>query len=80
MNENGFMDPFEKFHSEWTDVIRETNAKAVELHRSGMADRRVVREVFPMGNGKDRWIEILTQGEFSRVNFVRAAIRYAPRE
>jgi len=32
MNENGFMDSFEKFHSEWTDVIRETNAKAVELH------------------------------------------------
>lgn len=60
------------------DRIETAAAKAVELHRSGMADRRVVREVFPMGNGKDRWIEALTQGEFSRVNFVRAAIRHAP--
>ncbi len=32
MNENGFMDPFENYHTEWTDVIREVNAKAAELH------------------------------------------------
>ncbi|MBT3381323.1 MAG: beta-agarase [Lentisphaerae bacterium] len=32
MNENGFMDPFENYHTEWTDVIREINAQAHELH------------------------------------------------
>jgi hypothetical protein len=31
-NENGFLDPFEKPLTEWTDVIREVNAKAAELH------------------------------------------------
>jgi glyoxylase-like metal-dependent hydrolase (beta-lactamase superfamily II) len=46
---------------------------AVELHRRGLPDRAVVREVFPHGNGRDRMIEALTQGEFSRLNFVRAA-------
>jgi hypothetical protein len=33
-NENGFMDPFERFHTVWTDVIREVNAKAEALHRN----------------------------------------------
>ena len=33
-NENGFMDPFEKYYTSWTDVIRETNAAAVRLHES----------------------------------------------
>ena len=33
-NENGFMDPFEKFHTEWTRVIKEYNAKANELHEA----------------------------------------------
>ena len=31
-NENGFMDPFENYIPEWTDVIRDINAKAHELH------------------------------------------------
>jgi glyoxylase-like metal-dependent hydrolase (beta-lactamase superfamily II) len=60
------------------DRIETAAAKAVALHRAGMADRSIVREVFAAGNGKDRLFEILTQREFSRVNFVRAAIRHAP--
>ncbi len=55
------------------DRIVETAARAVELHREGMADREIVRTVFPTGNRRDRIIEALTQGEFSRLNFVRAA-------
>jgi hypothetical protein len=31
-NENGFMDPFEKYYTNWTDVIREINANAVKIH------------------------------------------------
>jgi hypothetical protein len=38
-NENGFMDPFEKFHTEWTDVIREVNANAADLHQAAQSRR-----------------------------------------
>ncbi|TWT81503.1 hypothetical protein CA13_29560 [Planctomycetes bacterium CA13] len=33
-NENGFMDPFENYYTEWTDVIREFNSKAADLHEA----------------------------------------------
>ena len=36
MNENGFMDPFENYHTEWTDVIRDVNAKAARLHETAV--------------------------------------------
>jgi glyoxylase-like metal-dependent hydrolase (beta-lactamase superfamily II) len=58
------------------DSIVAAAARAVELHRTGMADREIVRTVFPTGNRRDRVIETLTQGEFSRLNFVRAAVRH----
>lgn len=58
------------------DRIEAAAARIVELHRSGMADRSIVRQVFPNGNLKDRVLETLTQGEFARINFVRAAIRH----
>lgn len=60
------------------DRIIDAAARAVELHRKGMADREIVRGVFPAGNRRDRIIEALTQGEFSRLNFVRAAVRHVP--
>jgi glyoxylase-like metal-dependent hydrolase (beta-lactamase superfamily II) len=60
------------------DRIEAAACRAVELHRSGMADRDAVREIFANGHGRDRVIEALTQGEFSRVNFVRAAVLHAP--
>jgi glyoxylase-like metal-dependent hydrolase (beta-lactamase superfamily II) len=56
------------------DRIERAAARAVELHRGGMAERAIVREIFPGGNGRDRLLETLTQGEFSRLNFVRAAV------
>jgi glyoxylase-like metal-dependent hydrolase (beta-lactamase superfamily II) len=59
------------------DRVEEAAARSVELHRSGMRDRVIVRRVFANGNAKDRWLETLTQGEFSRVNFVRAAVLHA---
>ncbi|MEM7143642.1 MAG: beta-agarase [Verrucomicrobiota bacterium] len=33
-NENGFLDPFEEEVTVWTDVIRETNLRAAELHEA----------------------------------------------
>ena len=32
-NENGFMDPFENYHTDWTRVMRDCNSRAGELHR-----------------------------------------------
>lgn len=32
-NENGFMDPFERYHTVWTDVIRESNSMVEAWHR-----------------------------------------------
>jgi glyoxylase-like metal-dependent hydrolase (beta-lactamase superfamily II) len=60
------------------DRIEAAAARAINLHRDGMDDRRVVREIFPNGDGRDRLIGGLTQGEFSRLNFVRAAVLHAP--
>ena len=31
-NENGFMDPFENYYTEWTDIIRKMNSETIELH------------------------------------------------
>ncbi len=31
-NENGFLDPFENYRTSWTDVIKDVNARATELH------------------------------------------------
>jgi glyoxylase-like metal-dependent hydrolase (beta-lactamase superfamily II) len=60
------------------DRVEEAAAKAVDLRRRGVSEREVVRRLFPAGNGKDRMLELLTQGEFSRVNFVRAAVLHCP--
>jgi glyoxylase-like metal-dependent hydrolase (beta-lactamase superfamily II) len=58
--------------------IESAAAESVELHGRGLTDREVVRSVFPTGNRRDRSIELLTQGEFSRLNFVRAAVLHNP--
>jgi glyoxylase-like metal-dependent hydrolase (beta-lactamase superfamily II) len=60
------------------DRVAAAAARAVELHESGMDDRAAVRVIFPNGNRRDRIVERLTQGEFSRLNFVRAARLHAP--
>ncbi len=51
---------------------------SVQLAAEGIAPRRIVRRVFPKGRGKDRFLEFLTSRQFSRLNFVRAAVRLAP--
>jgi len=60
------------------DRVEAAAARVVELHQTGMEDRDIVREVFRGGNRRDRHIEFLTQGEFSRLNFVRAAVLHEP--
>ena len=58
--------------------IEDAVRKSVELMSKGIAPREVVAEVFPRGALKDRFFEWMTSREFSRLNFVLAAVRHAP--
>ena len=51
---------------------------SAELMSKDIEPREVVAEVFPKGHVKDRFFEWMTSREFSRLNFVLAAIRHAP--
>jgi glyoxylase-like metal-dependent hydrolase (beta-lactamase superfamily II) len=59
--------------------IEKAARKSVELMSQGVAPREVVNRVFPRGAFKDRFFEWLTSREFSRLNFVLAAVRHGPR-
>ena len=58
--------------------IEEAARKSVELMSRGLAPRDIVNRVFPRGAFKDRFFEWLTSREFSRLNFVLAAVGHAP--
>jgi glyoxylase-like metal-dependent hydrolase (beta-lactamase superfamily II) len=58
--------------------IEDAARKSFELMSEGRPPREVVSEVFPRGAFKDRFFEWLTSREFSRLNFVLAAVRHAP--
>lgn len=68
-------DPAERLLSKAKSIERAAG-KARRLIEDGMPSRKVVRTVFPNGLRKDRILEILTQGEFSRLNFVKAAVKH----
>jgi glyoxylase-like metal-dependent hydrolase (beta-lactamase superfamily II) len=58
--------------------IEDAARKSVKLMSEGVAPRDVVTRIFPRGTFKDRFFEWLTSREFSRLNFVLAAVRHAP--
>jgi glyoxylase-like metal-dependent hydrolase (beta-lactamase superfamily II) len=60
------------------DRMEQAARRSIELMSKGRDPRDVVREVFPRGGFKDRFLEWMTSGEFSRLNFVLAAVRHAP--
>jgi glyoxylase-like metal-dependent hydrolase (beta-lactamase superfamily II) len=60
------------------DRIEKAARRSVELMSNGREPREVVGTVFPKGAFKDRFFEWLTSREFSRLNFVLAAVRHAP--
>jgi glyoxylase-like metal-dependent hydrolase (beta-lactamase superfamily II) len=59
--------------------IEEAARRSVELTAQGIPPREVVGRVFPNGNRKGRFFEWLTSREFSRLNFVLAAVRRSPK-
>jgi glyoxylase-like metal-dependent hydrolase (beta-lactamase superfamily II) len=60
------------------DRIEKAARRSVELMSNDKDPREVVRTVFPKGEFRDRFFEWLTGREFSRLNFVLAAVRHAP--
>ena len=60
------------------DRIEKAARKSVALRADGVAEREIVRAAFSKGRIKDRFFEWMTSREFSRLNFVRAAVRHAP--
>jgi hypothetical protein len=58
--------------------IEEAGRRSVEMAADGVAPREIVDRIFPRGRARDRFFEMLTSREFSRLNFVRAAVRLAP--
>ena len=59
--------------------VQEAAFRAVELHRRGLPVAEVVRRIFARHGARDRVLAVMTSFEFSRANFVRAAIALEPR-
>lgn len=60
------------------DRIESAAEKVVELHRRGVGVQEILRRIFPQGAAKDRFSQWMTEGEFSRPNFVRACLVHRP--
>jgi len=60
------------------DRIEAAARRSVDLAAEGVPPREIVRAVFPRGRCKDRFLEFLTSRQFSRLNFVTAAVRLTP--
>ena len=60
------------------DRIEAAAQRAVQLAGEGIPPRTIVRRVFSRGRAKDRFFEFLTSRQFSRLNFVKSAVRLAP--
>ena len=66
-------DPVESLVTKAVSIERAV-AQSRRLVAEGVGLREVVRRVFPRGLRKDRMMALMTQGEFSRLNFVRAVV------
>jgi glyoxylase-like metal-dependent hydrolase (beta-lactamase superfamily II) len=60
------------------DRIERAAAEVLRLHAERLSTAEIVKRLFPKGRLEDRRIALLTGGEFSRANFVRACTRHAP--
>jgi len=56
--------------------IEEVAGEILDLHRAGLSEGGIAGRIFPGGRTKDRLMQLLTAGEFSRACFVRACIRH----
>ena len=54
--------------------IEQAASKVLELHQRGLDDREILGRIFARGQVRDRIVDRLTSGEYSRTHFVRACI------
>jgi glyoxylase-like metal-dependent hydrolase (beta-lactamase superfamily II) len=59
------------------DRIEDAAATVLALHERGWSTTEILDQVFPSGALKDRFSAWLSDGEFSRANFVRACLIHA---
>lgn len=59
------------------DKIEAAARKVLEMHHQGASLRRIQNEIFKTGRARDLILALLTGGEFSRRNFVRACIEHS---
>ena len=59
------------------DRMEKATDKVLRLRGQGVPLADIPRRVFRGGWAQDRWATFMTQGEFSRLNFVRAVLREA---
>jgi len=59
------------------DAIEAAAERVVALHQRGLPERVIALELLPHGKVQDVAMDCLTQGEFSRLCFVRACLREA---
>ncbi len=59
------------------DRIESAATKVLKLHDQGVVETEITHRVFRGHWARDLWGAWMTRGEFSRRNFVRAALRYA---
>jgi hypothetical protein len=60
------------------DRIEQAASEVLELRARHWSTGEIVRKIFRKGRLEDEGFRLLTAGEFSRANFVRACVRHAP--
>jgi len=70
-------DPARKLR-EKADLVEEAAGRVRELHARGAPMAAIERALFRNGRRWERFTALLTNGQFSRLNFVRACLEKSP--
>ncbi len=61
---------------EKADRLEQAAARVLRYHQQGWSEKHIMGQIFSKGVGKDWFLRWLTQGEFCRLNFVRACLAH----
>jgi len=70
------LDPASRLRAK-AERIEEAAGKILSLHGAGWSPEAIVSQVFPTAGAHDVMLSVLTSGQFSRDNFVKACIQHA---
>jgi glyoxylase-like metal-dependent hydrolase (beta-lactamase superfamily II) len=68
--------PAEQMHCK-ADKIEAAARQVLEMHHQGASHRQIMNTIFQNGRARDWFTALLTGGEFSRKNFVKACIAHS---